>query len=69
MQPGQIKCPSCGTFTAELIECDVCNRIGCIRCVMKRSRQWICSGCKGDKPYVAQTESQTAESALSSMFG
>jgi len=58
-----LKCPRCGATTSELLECDVCKTIGCIKCIIKHSRQWVCDKCK-DSGYA-----ESPESALSAMFG
>ncbi len=41
-----IKCSNCRTKTGELISCDNCIIIGCGRCIIKHSRQWLCITCK-----------------------
>lgn len=61
----EIRCPRCNFQTSELIECDSCKTIGCIRCITKYNKQWICGNCKSGSQY----SSNSPESALSSMFG
>jgi len=63
----KIVCPRCGKQSDELIECESCKIIGCIRCITKSNKQWICSDCKNGKVSVGST--QTPESALAAMFG
>lgn len=61
----QLRCPRCNSITKELIECDSCKVIGCIKCIAKYNKQWMCGNCKSGKPYSASTP----ESAIASMFG
>jgi len=69
LQTVQINCPRCGASTVELIECESCKNIGCVKCITKRNRQWVCGDCKNGTQYSSQSSSQSAESALASMFG
>lgn len=69
LQLTQIKCPRCGVSITELVECEICKTIGCIRCITKYNKQWICGDCKNGTQYSSQSSSQSAESALASMFG
>ena len=62
----QLKCPRCNAATTELIECEFCKTIGCIKCITKYNKQWVCGSCKSGEQY---TPSQSPESALASMFG
>lgn len=63
-----MKCPRCNSVTRELIVCDSCQTVGCIKCITKYSKQWICGECKSGGRYSSQ-ESSSPESALASMFG
>lgn len=62
----QIVCPRCRRQSDELIECESCGTIGCVRCITKHNKQWICNDCKNGRSPVS---SSTPESALASMFG
>lgn len=62
----QIVCPRCGKQSDELIECDSCKTVGCVRCITKYNKQWICNDCKSGRPAAS---AQTPESALAAMFG
>jgi len=46
-------CPRCQSKVNELVECDNCGTIGCIRCVKKSYGKWICFKCE-----IPQTETQ-----------
>jgi hypothetical protein len=59
----QLKCPRCNAATTELIECEICKTIGCIKCITKYNKQWICGNCR------SRETSQSPESALAAMFG
>lgn len=59
----QLKCPRCKAITIELVECESCKTIGCVKCITKHNRQWICNDCKSG------TRSPAPESVLSAMFG
>lgn len=63
----ELKCPRCNSLVAELIECDSCNTIGCIKCVRKYNKQWVCDGCKSSNKYLQETVK--ASENLFSMFG
>ncbi len=69
LQAVQISCPRCGASAQELIECEGCKSIGCVKCIAKRNKQWVCGDCKDGTQYGSQPSSQSAESALASMFG
>lgn len=59
----KLKCPRCKAVTVELIECESCKIIGCVKCITKRNKQWVCGNCK------TGMQTTTAESSLSAMFG
>jgi hypothetical protein len=42
----ELTCPRCGLAAPELIECESCKIIGCVRCITKQGLQWICGKCK-----------------------
>lgn len=41
-----VRCPYCKNITNELMSCDNCNKIGCVRCIIKHSNQWLCVDCR-----------------------
>jgi len=60
--------------TAEMVECESCSTIGCVRCITKSGNRWLCGNCKDGKQYnqyevLKVQEEQSPESALASMFG
>lgn len=59
----KLKCPNCGNLVTELLSCENCKAIGCIRCIVKSGKQWICSNCKN------QITTEPTEAGLFSMFG
>ncbi len=59
----KVECPRCGTEAVELIVCEICNKVGCTRCITKQNKQWVCNKCKSG--YTAPSP----ESILSTMFG
>jgi len=67
-------CPRCGSKSNELMECDNCGAIGCIRCMRKSYGNWICHKCEEPekKYYYPRTGSKSEDevsNAFSSMFG
>lgn len=60
-----LNCPSCGAESAEMIECDACKAIGCVKCVTKYNKQWVCGECR-NKPYYSES---APESGLAALFG
>ena len=49
----ELKCPRCGFAAPELIECESCKIIGCIKCITKKSDRWICEKCRDyTSPYI-----------------
>jgi len=76
-------CPRCGVKTTEMVECSNCEIVGCVRCITKKSGQWLCGDCRDGRKvmkekteerseYVVLSEEkdeQTPESALAAMFG
>ncbi len=56
-----IRCPRCNSLTKELIACEICNSIGCTRCIIKKNKKWVCENCRKEK--------QKPETALASLFG
>ncbi len=57
-----VKCPTCRNVTSELMSCEGCGRIGCSRCVVKHSRQWLCDGCRKNGPGYSPQSSPSAPS-------
>jgi len=61
--------------TREMIECESCKTIGCVRCITKRGGQWLCGDCRDGRQanqYVVlgeKQDEQSPESALAAMFG
>ena len=50
-------CPRCGVKTTEMVECSNCETVGCVRCITKRSGQWLCGDCRdGRKVMKEKTE-------------
>ena len=69
-------CPRCGSKSDELMDCDNCGAIGCIRCMRKSYGKWICFKCEEPKyeherDYLELENKQEEEvsDAFSSMFG
>lgn len=61
----KLNCPNCGKLVTELLDCDSCQTIGCIRCVRRSNKQWLCHNCKNG--IVVEKKEETSE--LFSMFG
>ncbi|MGC8812180.1 MAG: hypothetical protein ACP5O8_01165 [Candidatus Aenigmatarchaeota archaeon] len=55
-------CPRCSNETRELVACDRCKEIGCVRCIVKKGKEWLCDRCRKE-------EKQEPESVLASLFG
>ncbi|MBM3228786.1 hypothetical protein FJZ20_02805 [Candidatus Pacearchaeota archaeon] len=70
-----ISCPNCSQLVIELMACDSCQTIGCIRCVSKSNKQWLCPNCKSGRPkenvniIEKNPEMKKESSDLFSMFG
>ena len=71
-------CPRCQSKVNELIECDNCGSIGCIRCVKKSYGKWICFKCEipeteirydETEKYSKRDEEKNISEAFSTMFG
>ena len=62
----ELQCPSCNNFVTELVACDSCETVGCIRCVIRTNKQWLCHTCKDKKPEQIEEKNETAD--LFSMF-
>jgi len=72
-------CPRCQSKVNELIECDNCGTIGCIRCVKKSYGKWICFKCEtikiepeivyDDTEKYDKEEEKKISDAFSAMFG
>lgn len=60
-----MNCPNCNSPAGELLVCDRCNSVGCVRCVIKKGKEWVCEKCKSG---VVVAEANP-ESALGYMFG
>jgi len=69
----QLVCPRCSSKVDELIECDNCGTIGCIRCMKKSYGKWVCHKCEEpERYYYPETESKSEDEvsdAFSAMFG
>ena len=67
----ELVCPRCGSKSNELIECDNCGTIGCVRCIRKSYGKWICHKCEEPerKYYPEVREEKEVSDAFSSMFG
>jgi len=70
----QLVCPRCSSKVNELIECDNCGAIGCMRCMKKSYGKWICHKCEEPERryYYPERESRTEDevsNAFSAMFG
>ncbi len=55
----EIFCPNCKSKAKELIECENCNKIGCIKCFLKVKGKWLCESCR---------KGEAKEASLFSMF-
>ena len=73
----ELFCPRCRSKVNELIECENCGTIGCIKCVKKSYGKWVCFKCETpvqtETPYY-ETKSEPAKEeevsdAFSAMFG
>jgi hypothetical protein len=67
-------CPRCGSRSNELLECENCGTIGCIRCVQKKHGKWVCFKCEEpEKKYyysdLDNTKEDEVTNAFSAMFG
>jgi hypothetical protein len=64
-------CPRCGSKSNELMECDNCGAIGCIRCMRKSYGKWICHRCETPRYYLEpeKEEEKKISDAFTSMFG
>ena len=62
----KVKCPICNNLVTELLSCDNCQAIGCIRCVVKFGKQLLCHNCKSGR--VVEGPKGTGETGLFSMF-
>ncbi len=68
-----IFCPNCKSKTNELIECEICNTIGCPKCIRKKYGKWVCHKCPEpeykEPDYYNQPGEEKVQSAFASMFG
>jgi hypothetical protein len=70
-----IYCPNCNSISTELLACDSCETVGCIRCVIKFNKQFLCHNCKSGRPKENEKtveknqEMKKEASDLFSMFG
>ncbi len=70
-------CPRCQSKVNELIECDNCGTIGCIRCIKKSYGKWVCFKCETPEKEIVYSETekydkeeeQKISDAFSAMFG
>jgi hypothetical protein len=76
----ELFCPRCRSKVSELIECENCGTIGCIKCVKKSYGKWVCFKCETPAQtsyYETESERVKSESAkedevsdaFSAMFG
>ena len=71
----ELICPRCNSKSNELIECDACGTIGCIRCMKKSYGKWICFKCKSpeeerrDYLELEEKDEEEVSDAFSAMFG
>lgn len=56
-----IDCPNCRSRVMELVACDLCQSIGCIKCITRFEKRWACKECKSGE--------SKEESSLFDMFG
>ena len=63
-----MNCPNCKSAVLELMACDRCNTVGCVRCVTRSNRQWVCKSCRTGEPAHAAAAPKS-EGGLFSMFG
>jgi len=64
-----LSCPTCGSITTELRECDKCGNIGCHKCMKKLRNDWVCFNCEVKKDEIKPTEDNAISNFLSNMFG
>ncbi len=73
-------CPRCQSKVNELVECDNCGTIGCIRCVKKSYGKWVCFKCEtpqvetqeivySDTEKYDKEQEEKISDAFSAMFG
>ena len=70
-------CPRCQSKVNELVECDNCGTIGCIRCIKKSYGKWVCFKCETPETEITYSETekydkeeeQKISDAFSAMFG
>jgi len=62
----KVKCPICSNLVTELLSCDNCQAIGCIRCIVRFGKQSVCHNCKSEKRIEGSKEA--GETGLFSMF-
>ncbi len=65
----ELICPRCGSKSNELMECDACSTIGCIRCMRKSYGKWVCFKCEEPERYYRGVEEKEVSNAFSAMFG
>jgi len=73
----ELVCPRCHSKSNELIECDYCGAIGCIRCIRKSYGKWICFKCEAPKYEekrkgyfeLEEKDKEEVNDAFSAMFG
>ena len=66
-----IVCPKCNSNTTELVECDICNDIGCHRCIRKKSNKWVCFKCKESETeqfFYPRSESESKTEETKNIF-
>lgn len=61
----EIKCPRCGSSSNELIECESCKKIGCVKCIIQKNKKWVCGDCSSGNTYQQASD----PSPLSAIFG
>ena len=71
----ELICPRCNSKSNELIECDSCGTIGCIRCMKKSYGKWVCFKCEApeeerrDYLELEEKDQEEVSDAFSAMFG
>ncbi|HLC59735.1 MAG TPA: hypothetical protein VJH34_04395 [archaeon] len=63
-----IPCPSCKTKTREILACDNCNKLACVRCTSKKSKQRLCLDCKKGNYYTASNQTTPQSGTSNSGF-
>lgn len=66
----KLECPRCKSRVRELMDCDNCGTIGCMRCMKKSYGKWVCYSCEEPERYYPEmSEEKDVSDAFSAMFG